>query len=53
MEKDNISKKIVEFDDKSLLIVDDDNQLRELSLPLNSSGYGEYLRELLENKEYN
>ena len=29
MQKDNIVKKIAEFDDKSLLIVDDDNPFRE------------------------
>jgi len=29
MHKDSIAKKIVEFDDKSLLIVDDDNPFRE------------------------
>ena len=29
MQKDNITKKITEFDDKSLLIVDDDNPFRE------------------------
>ena len=29
MQKDNITKKITEFNDKSLLIVDDDNPFRE------------------------
>jgi len=40
MEKDNILKKIVEFDDKSLLIVDDDNPFRErLSRAMEKKGF--------------
>ena len=40
MEKDNIVKKIVEFDDKSLLIVDDDNPFRErLSRAMEKKGF--------------
>ena len=40
MQKDNIVKKIDEFDDKSLLIVDDDNPFRErLSRAMEKKGF--------------
>ena len=40
MHKDSIVKKIVEFDDKSLLIVDDDNPFRErLSRAMEKKGF--------------
>ena len=40
MQKDNITKKITEFDDKSLLIVDDDNPFRErLSRAMEKKGF--------------
>ena len=43
MEKDNIVKKIVEFDDKSLLIVDDDNPLRDrLARAMEKKGFQVY-----------